>query len=651
VCYPDDNVILKRLGWTGGKRQTGVFAWAAVFAISMLGLGQTAAAQGLRGYISCSLSQPPVGFGAGLSFYSAVWSLIEKPLNGFQIGLPSTWIIPDNSDNATVPLCPVGTTARKWPERGPTWASVFQTVEGGLGYWAGTRFHYGPPKFSMNGTPNCYDDEIASPGWGFFRNAAALPDSLMGIAQLSNRILVPPDGLPFQGNPEGLILGYAWMALPFTDPKGGSPPTGDQSWTLFVNSANFKGPVAYYIPETWSKISKGYPFDDGRGLDARPGIAGGGAIEINTVPYFTALDSRKVLYSRIPRLRFPVDGQGRTILVQDVKFYSNAALHDRLKAWRAGGAASGGTFDTAGAMEPAMTTRPTAFTQDGKSLTNMAGIVETRIFSPNVFGLQWHANPIADQGFFPEYFRDEMAGRVAIPPSQVPSETNLSFREFSPAQTGTPYTSPSTGAWIAPGPARGPYQATLADFSKVTYYWYRFVDQPAFQQFGWSEVEKALLQSLVEKIHAGWPIDRNYIPPPSGGALAAFDPALIVIPPAGCEVGYVPIVTGQERVPQPPAVPTNAQIQRIAVNYGFFKVYTNRLTWQANTQNSVDISSYRIYRKAKDAAESAWSLFVDLPGSSTTYDDRGLRKDQLFFYRITAVSSQGFESDPVAIGN
>jgi hypothetical protein len=97
--------------------------------------------------------------------------------------------------------------------------------------------------------------------------------------------------------------------------------------------------------------------------------------------------------------------------------------------------------------------------------------------------------------------------------------------------------------------------------------------------------------------------------------------------------------------------PTNAQIQRIAVDYGFFKIFTNRLTWQANSQNSIDITHYRIYRKAKDAAESAWSLFVDLPGSSTTYDDRGLRKDQLFAYRITAVSSQGFESDPVAIGN
>ena len=43
--------------------------------------------------------------------------------------------------------------------------------------------------------------------------------------------------------------------------------------------------MAYYIPETWSKIGKlfNYPFIYGRGLDARPGNMGGGAMEINTV--------------------------------------------------------------------------------------------------------------------------------------------------------------------------------------------------------------------------------------------------------------------------------------------------------------------------------------------------------------------------------
>ena len=250
-----------------------------------------------------------------MGFYSAVWPLIDRPLANFQIGLAGCWITPDNSDNKDTPLAPEGTLARSWRERGPTWSSVFQTVEGGLGYWAGNHFRYGPPKFSMNATPQCYDYEVGSPGWSFFYSNEALPDNRLGIAQLSNRLLIPPDALPFQGNPNGQFLGYTWMALPFTDPTTGDPPTGDQSWTCFLSAANFKGPIAYYIPETWSKIGKlfKYPFIYGRGLDARPGEMGGGAMEINTVPCFEAQDAHGVVYAKIPKLQFPVDGQGRTL--------------------------------------------------------------------------------------------------------------------------------------------------------------------------------------------------------------------------------------------------------------------------------------------------------------------------------------------------
>ena len=295
----------------------------------------TAHSEGLHGYIGFSATRPPVKseYSAGMGFYSAVWPLIDRPLANFQIGLPSTWILPDNSDDKETPLAPEGTLARKWPERGPTWDSVFQTVEGGLGYWAGNHFRYGPPKFSMNGTPQCYDYEVGSPGWSFFYSNEALPDHRLGIAQLSNRLLIPPDGLPFRGHPNGQFLGYTYMALPFTDPTVGDPPTGEQSWTCFLSAANFKGPVAFFIPETWSKIGKlfKYPFIYGRGLDARPGNMGGGAMEINTVPRFDAQDAHGVVYSKIPRLQFPVDRQGRTLLVQDVTYYSKLALYDAFK--------------------------------------------------------------------------------------------------------------------------------------------------------------------------------------------------------------------------------------------------------------------------------------------------------------------------------
>jgi hypothetical protein len=51
----------------------------------------------------------------------------------------------------------------------------------------------------------------------------------------------------------------------------------------------------------------------------------------------------------------------------------------------------------------------------------------------------------------------------------------------------------------------------------------------------------------VELIHRAWTKEREYIPPPKTGSLASLDPALVVTPPPGLEVGYVPIVVRQER--------------------------------------------------------------------------------------------------------
>jgi hypothetical protein len=504
---------------------------------------------GLHGYIGFSHQKLPAdsAYTAGMGFYAAVWPLVDQPLADFQIGLPSSWILPDNDDAKDQPLAPEGTLARTWRERGPTWSSVFQTVEGGLGYWAGNHFRYGPPKFSMNATPQCYDYEVGSPGWSFFYSNEALPDNRLSIAQLSNRLLIPPDALPFQGTPNGEFLGYTWMALPFAEPTKGDPPTGDQSWTCFLSAANFKGPIAYYIPESWSKIGKlfNYPFLYGRGLDARPAIMGGGAMEINTVPRYDAQDAKGIMYSKLPRLQFPVDSQGRAFLVQDVTYYAKSALYDAFKAWRDEGPACSGRFDPKGAWKPKLSTQTTRYDQGGKKIIDVERAFNTRIFEGNVWGLQWFTNEISPAGLFPQYYQHVGDERVAVPATAVPPETKLSEQQFTLATPGVPYTSPGSGAWTKPGPKRGPYKVKLADGSLVTYSWYRFVDQPSFQQYRRSEEKKAKLQALVEKIHATWPIDREYMAPPGRGRLVTLDPALLVTPPEGLEVGYVPIVTGQ----------------------------------------------------------------------------------------------------------
>ena len=535
----------------------------------------TANSNGLHGYIGYSSLKRPEGFGAGIGFYTAVWPLVEQPLAGFQIGLPGNWITPDNPDNKDIPCCPEGTIARTWEPRGPTWASVFQTQEGGLGYWRGNRYHYGSPKFSMNGVPDCYNSEIASPGWPFFYRAEALPDDQLGIAQLSNRILIPPDGITFEGDLEGRFLGYTHMALPLTDAKPGPPPTGNQSWTLFLNSENFKGPVAFYIPEMWSRLSNEYKAIEGMGLDVRPGtMGGGGAMEINTVPSFEMRDNKGDLYIKIPQLQFPLNEHGQSVLVQDVTYYSKAALFDYLLEWKKDGKVYLGKFDEEHNWKPELNPRDISLDQGaslnngGNKITGLEEILQTTITDSNAFGLHWKENPISKPGLFPQYFKQVGDQRVAVSHEEVPEE--LKKMEFPKAESESkyvnwrngneivegnfiidkslPYTSPDKGAWTNPGPVSQAYKAKLKDGSTVTYKWYRFIDQPSFQQFGWSEEEKDRLQKFVEQIHMHWTIEQEYMAPPSTGKLVTIDPELIVSPPVGKEAGYVPIVIRQEKV-------------------------------------------------------------------------------------------------------
>jgi hypothetical protein len=506
---------------------------------------------GLHGYIASYPAQAPASYGEGYGFYSAIWPLISSPVANFQIGLPSSWIIPDNSDNTTTPLCPVGTVARdNWPERGPTYADVFQTVEGGPGYWAGNKFHYGPPKFKMNSTPNCYTQEISNPGWQFFWSDTPLPDSILGVAQLSNRILVPPDGMTFQGNPNGELLGISYLSLPLTAAYTDKYPVGEKCWTLFLNAVNFKGPLAYYLPETWARISKDYPFDHGRGLDSRPSTRNlaGGTMEFNTVPIMSAYDASQNRYYKIPRLQFPVDSLNRTILSKDVTFYSKRAKYDEVLAWRNGGQVPSATFQTSGSYKPVMRTYPVTYDQNGKTVSGINEVATPAVFQSNAFGLKWTGNVSEGMGYFPEFFKDSANLRVAVPDSKVPASTGLLNRQFAaPNGNPAPYRAELKGSWRNPGPVAGPFFAYLADNSVVTYFWYRFIDQPVFQQFNWTQGKRDSLQHLVEAMHQNWTIEQAYMKPPSSGSLVAFDSALFVTPPPEYSIGYVPIVVGQEK--------------------------------------------------------------------------------------------------------
>jgi len=220
-------------------------------------------------------------------------------------------------------------------------------------------------------------------------------------------------------------------------------------------------------------------------------------------------------------------------------------------SWRDGGSECSGSFGVSpeSCHLAEVGTQEISFrqTKDRLPLTGIDEVVRTEAFDPHTFGLQWSESPISPKGEFPRHFRDVGDARAAVPASEVPEE--LRAKRFKPAVNKKPYSSPGAGAWADPGPRAGPFSADLADGSRVTYHWYRFLDQPSLQQHrdAWSDTVKSQMQSVVEKIHGSWPIDGYYMPPPTNGMpLVEIDPALIVTPPAGLGSGYVPIVTRQE---------------------------------------------------------------------------------------------------------
>ena len=498
--------------------------------------------EGYHGYIGYN-SSPNSSYGSGVSFYTAAWKLVDDPLFWLQIGLPGTWIIPDNTDNSTA-LCPPGTLASNWTERGPTWSDVFQTLEGGLGYWRGNKYRYGPPKFSMNATPQCYDYEVASPGWSFFYDDQALQDNLLGIAQLSNRLLIPPDAITFEGDPQGEFMGYAYMALPLTDAyNNGTTPVGNQSWTCFINTENFKGPIAYYLPETWAKLSESYPEIEGKGLDNKKGIIHGGAMEINTVPKFEANGPEGTLYIKVPKLNFSVDGNGEALLVQDLRYYNENAIFNTILDWRNDNTPFNGVFNEAGMIQPDISAYNPYLRLSDHEIKGLNNVFSTFVKN-NGFGFKW-AESEFEVGSFPEYYKKSGDVMIPIKVEEVPEETKLLEAEFPLQDNQGIYTSPNYGSWVDPGPADGPYNVMLNDGSTLTYYWYKFIDQPVFNQYNWDNEKRGLLQSLIEKIHKEWDIDSDYIPSPTVGKLVRIDNNLIVSPPSGLEYGYVPIVVNQ----------------------------------------------------------------------------------------------------------
>lgn len=509
-------------------------------------------------------------FGAGYSFYSAVYPLLAQypGYENFQAGV-GTWVTPRNEENL--------------PD------DFYNTIEGGLGWWGDTRFGTAIPKFIMGGVAHSFDAAANGPGAGSTDHRSDghrdwdSSGGKYGIAQLSPNLLWPPDGLNMEQGSNGEFLGYGYHPLPLTDPmevtNGVNWSTGNQCWTLFMNTTNFKGPVAFFIPTFWAATIRNDPSYEGLFLDTKPSDPNlSFAQEYSASPALVGVDNMGEVFARISPPIYPKTTNNTSALLRDVSVYSRGAKWNEVENWFNGGAIATTKLNAIGTMEVDFdidNLDPAAvdaglWTDEGPVvdlLMNQAPYSKIKMSEDKKVGLfEWDTNIVEEvnDGFkMPAFYKKTQNNEwAAIPTSDIPPSSGLLENEpaITPRNEDLPYISPlesdchlfgTPNPWNSPGPTAGPFTVSIGDGTQLTYYWYRFIDQPSIIHANLPVEMRQNLQERIEKIHTNWKHTDDYLANPSGGSLVGLDPGLIVTPPAGMEIGYVPIVTRQQKAFMP----------------------------------------------------------------------------------------------------
>jgi hypothetical protein len=508
------------------------------------------------GYMIAQTEKVDTTYDAGYSMYAVAWPL-ERNYTGrhFQSGLFGTWMFPQNPKPLPV-------------------EKFYTDVEGGLGWWTDTEYATATPKFIMGGVQLNFQGWANGPGAGQGRDWNR-PAGKYGVAQLSPWLLWPPDGLNLKQGTCGELFGSGYLPLPLTEPKtktdGKDIPTGNQCWTLFLNTANFKGPVTFFLPYFWTEASVKDPRVKGMFLDQRPTQANKAfQMETQYIYSYEATDSKGQTYARMAPTQYPVGPDGNSALLHRLMVYNKKALWNAVYAWFKGGPPADGVINLEGATMQEFKKGVRSnwkfygehIPKDQRALLNITDYMDADVTEPATLQVKWSGDLITKRQTedgtvvtLPEYYKlvrtsDDKIGKwVAVSPDEVPEETGLKKADFSNRDPRSPmaYVTPDDkgSCWKKPGPVAGPFKVKLGDGSTVTYYWYRFADQPALLNADLTKAEREEMQRRVELLHRNWTRERQYLPAPLKGKLASIDPALIVTPPKGLEIGYVPIVTSQ----------------------------------------------------------------------------------------------------------
>ena len=506
-------------------------------------------------YVNSWIDRVPNEFRSGFGWYSTAWPLTETVIEGMQLGLSGSWVTPNNENEPDSIAQKVCANSADWVKNdtitnGSRGFDLIQTIEGSLGWWGNQKFKTLMPKFTIGPVQDCYSNQLQGPGWNFFGYVLGqdpTPRDKTGLVQISNRMLIPPDGLTLEPDFSGAQVGYSWMSLPLpTFNHAYNNMAGENSWTMFINSKNFKGPLVFIAPQFFADGLVKNPVQKGLTLDVKGGRLGSLAAEWASIPFYKYTDTAGTIYTKIPGLEFPVDTNGNFALSRNLTAYGSSAISNAFRRALASGGALPQSTNAAGIFSPLLNAQSPKVYQEGKRLGNLSSSLAVKVFeSRAAYGFRMGGDVRLVK--LPQYYKEVGSRRIAIEESEAPIA--LVSAEFgSLMQTSTHiYQAPSW--WQQSPAASGDLTADLRDGSQVTYRWYKFVDQPSLQRFEMNAAEKAAIQGAIEKMQREW---NNFamMKNPTSGTLVSFDEGLLVTPPKGLEIGYVPIVVEQKAADQ-----------------------------------------------------------------------------------------------------
>ena len=473
--------------------------------------------------------------------------------------------------------CPNMQCCAQYPGKEENCGTDLQTFEGGTQYMSGLSAR--TPKWRVGDSVGCYNAFTQCP---MFHSQDYKPHSCswadrttesssMGLVQLSNRLMLLPDGQTFEKDG---MLGIAYVRTPF-----GKTNANDirNFWTLIMHSENYAGPVAYFLPEFWSLRAKSAhgttdDFPDYSNVPRISATGSGPAWEAHNSKKFVDGDVTKLLKMSMPQVN------GRTVLWMGGRGHNTSDIIDPLEHALATGhldpskVLAGGVPPGQNTLHPSynMTsmnygcdheTKDIAFGKEATWGTSKSTYENGDcVMAVKVANSSCPRNGPCD---LPRYY-DKSTGK---PVDASKASENLKNARFPMKQRDNQAydalnNAPVGGCRDSPGPANQKlYCAKTIDGLWLGYRWYKFVDQPAMKQLNLNAQQRDFMQQRVTKLH-------KMIPTPvskwingrhaEAEGLARTDPAAIATPPKGLDEGYVPIILyqGEQKPPECGGKPT-----------------------------------------------------------------------------------------------